>query len=280
MQYSFLEKFQMYSLQHRKGTVIVFTCLLLAVLLNVVRISFSERMEIEHNSYDEIQDLIVQIKEKDRDAYNKYNVVKVEKEVHGIDVSSWQGNINWEKVKNSDIDFVMIRCGFRGLSTDDIVLDSKFIYNIEQANAYDIPVGIYFYSTAINEIEVLEEASFVLNAIKDYKVTSPVVYDFETFHSNRAEGVSDKIINKNALKFLDYIRGHGYYSMLYGNQGSLIKNWDMNYFLEYDVWLAQYIDVATYDGEYSMWQYSDHGRVDGISGYVDLNVSYYDYDIQ
>lgn len=280
MQYSFVDRFKMFALQHRKGTVIFFTCLLIGVILNLVRVSYSERMAIENNSFDEIQSLIVQIKEKDRDAYNKYNAVKIEKETKGIDISSWQGDINWEKVKNSDIDFVMIRCGLRGLTSDNILEDSKFRYNIEQANKYDIPVGIYFFSTAINEIEVLEEASFVLNLIKDYKITYPVAYDFETFHKNRAEGVSDLKINKNALKFLDYIRGHGYYAILYGNQGTLNKNWNTSYLKDYDVWLAQYIDTATYDGKYSMWQYSDHGRVDGIAGYVDLDISYYDYVIK
>jgi GH25 family lysozyme M1 (1,4-beta-N-acetylmuramidase) len=172
----------------------------------------------------------------------------------------------------------MIRCGFRNLTIDSIQEDSKFKYNISEANRLDIPVGVYYYSTAISEIEVLEEASYVLNLVKDYKITYPIVYDFETFGQNRAEGLSDAKINKNALRFLDYIRGHGYYAMLYGNQRSLENNWDLSYFEGYDIWLAQYNDVPTYQGDFVMWQYTDRGRIDGINGNVDMDISYYAYE--
>jgi len=278
MQYSRFEKFTMFVARHNRTTVIVFTCLLIAVIINLVRVSYSERMELESNDFDEIQNLIDDIKNNDRDLYNKLDVVKVKKEVKGIDISAWQGDIDWEKVKDSGIDFVIIRCGLRSLANETMYEDSKFKYNISEANRLDIPVGIYFYSTAISEVEVLEEASYVLNLIKDYKVTYPIVYDFETFGSNRTKDISDYKINKNALRFLDYIRGHGYYAMLYSNLTTLNNHWNLNYFNDYDIWLAQYIDKATYEGEYSMWQYADNGRVDGIKGNVDLDISYYAYE--
>ena len=279
MHYGLIDRFKIFAIHHRKTTVMIFTGLLLGVLLNLVRVSFSQRMEIENNNFDEIQNLIVQIKSKDRDIYNNLDVVKVKKEVRGMDVSAWQGEIDWDKVKEDDIDFVMIRCGVRNLAEEGTLhVDSQFERNIKEANRVGIPVGIYFYSSAINEIEVMEEASFVLNLIKDYEITYPIAYDFENFNQYRAEGIDDARISRNALRFLDYVRGHGYYAVLYGNITALSNHYDLNYFKEYDIWLAQYNDVATYDGEYSMWQYTNYGTVDGIRGYVDLNKSYYSYE--
>lgn len=174
----------------------------------------------------------------------------------------------------------MIRCGFRNLVNDEIHVDKLFYYNIKEANRVGIPVGVYFYSTAITEKEVLEEATFVLNLIKDYDVQYPVAYDFEMFNENRTVGLSDIVINDNAVKFLDYISAHGYIGMLYTNLSSLNKHWDLSKFEGYRVWYAQYIDKTTYEGSYDMWQYADNGRVDGIVGNVDLNESYYAYEIE
>ena len=206
------------------------------------------------------------------------DIREVEKTSKGIDISSWQGEINWEKVKNSGIDFVIIRCGFRHQIADDVNEDKRFKYNISEANKYGIPVGVYFYSTAITQKEVLEEASFVLNLIDDYEVIYPVVYDFEMFNSGRTKGVSDEIINENALTFLSYIEEHGYKGMLYTNYRSATKHWQMDQYQDYKIWFAQYIDKATYEGKYEMWQYADTGRVDGIIGNVDLNESYITYE--
>ena len=273
-----IDNFKTLFIRNSKLIFVVFTCLLVLVILNLVRVSFSERTEMVSNQFDEIQDLIDDIKNKDKQLYNKLDVVKVQKEVKGIDISAWQGDIDWEAVKASGVDFVMIRCGLRSLANETMYEDTKFKYNVSEANRLDIPVGVYYYSTAISEIEVLEEASYVLNLVKDYKITYPIVYDFETFGQNRAEGLSDTKINKNALRFLDYIRGHGYYAMLYGNQRSLENNWDLSYFEGYDIWLAQYNDVPTYQGDFVMWQYTDRGRVDGINGNVDMDISYYAYE--
>ena len=197
----------------------------------------------------------------------------------GIDVSSWQGKIDWEKVKATGIDFVMIRCGFRNLTNDEIHVDKTFHYNIKEANRLNIPVGVYFYSTAINEKEALEEATFVLNLIKDYDIIYPVAYDFELFNDKRTKGISDRTINNNAVKFLDYIRAHGYNGMIYTNLNAINNHWNLNKFEGYRIWYAQYIDISTYEGKYDMWQYTDNGRVDGIIGGVDLNESYISYKV-
>lgn len=275
MQYSYFDSFKNFALQRRREVVFVLSLLIISVLLYVFQDGYASRLKNEE--FNEIQGFLLEIREKDKDIYNKLEVEEVEKVVKGIDVSSWQGDINWDKVKNTGIDFVMIRCGFRNLSNDEIHEDNKFAYNIKEANRVGIPVGIYFYSTAINEKEVLEEATFVLNLIKDYEVIYPVVYDFELFNQKRTKGVNIKRINDNAVKFLDYLRAHGYRGMLYSNLNALNNYWNLDLFEGYKLWYAQYIDKVTYDGKYDMWQYTDKGRIDGIKGYVDLNESYYDY---
>ena len=277
MEYTFIDTFKSYILRHRKIFIPIICIMLISVLLYVFNLGYSSRLD--NGEFSEIQNYLLEIREKDKSIYNNLNVNIVEKTVKGIDVSSWQGDIDWEKVKDTGIDYVMIRCGFRNITNEEIHVDKTFHYNISEANRLGIPVGVYFYSTAITEKEVLEEATFVLNLIKDYDVQYPVVYDFEMFNENRTTGLSDTKINDNAVKFLDYIRAHGYIGMLYTNLSAINKHWDLEKFDGYQIWYAQYIDIPTYDGEYAMWQYADNGRVDGIVGEVDLNESYYSYEV-
>ena len=277
MQYTIFDSFKNFALQRRKEVVFILSLMIISILLYVFEMGYSNRTKEEE--FSEIQGYLLEIREKDKDIYNNLEVDEVERVVKGIDVSSWQGEINWDKVKNAGIDFVIIRCGFRNLSNDEIHVDSRFDYNISEANRVGIPVGVYFYSTAINEKEVFEEATFVLNLIKDYDVIFPVVYDFELFNQKRTVGVNDKRINDNAVRFLDYMRAHGYNGMLYTNLKAINNHWDLDLFEGYKIWYAQYIDESTYDGDYDMWQYSDRGKIDGIMGYVDLNESYVDYEV-
>lgn len=277
MQYSYFDEFKNFALQRKREVVFVLSLLIVSVLLSVFQDGYSKR--VKNEEFEEIQGYLLEIREKDKDIYNELEVREIERTVKGIDVSSWQGEINWDKVKNAGIDFVMIRCGFRNLSNDEIHEDSRFAYNIKEANRVGIPVGVYFYSTAINEKEVLEEATFVLNLIKDYDVIYPVVYDFELFNQKRTKGVNIKRINDNAVKFLDYLRAHGYMGMLYTNLNAINNRWNLELFEGFKLWYAQYIDEVTYEGKYDMWQYTDRGRIDGIKGYVDLNESYLDYEV-
>ncbi len=278
MEYTYMDIFRSFMLKHRKVVIPILCIFVIGILLYVFNEGYSSRLANEE--FGEIQGYLLEIREKDKKIYNNLDVKVIEKTVKGIDVSSWQGDIDWDKVKDSGIDFVMIRCGFRNLVNDEIHIDKLFYYNIGEANRVGIPVGVYFYSTAINEREVLEEATFVLNLIKDYDVQYPVAYDFEMFNENRTVGLSDIVINDNAVKFLDYISAHGYIGMLYTNLSSLNKHWNLNKFDGYRIWYAQYIDKATYEGTYDMWQYADNGRIDGIVGNVDLNESYYAYEIE
>lgn len=272
-----MNKFKSFAMSQRMIFVGILVIVMIIVIANIFRVALAARLEVENDSMDEIQALIDEIEDNDKDIYNQTNLVKIEKVVKGIDVSSFQGDINWEKVKNAGIEFVMIRCGYRNLTNDEIHEDSKFKYNISEANKYDIPVGVYFYSTARNEVEVLEEASFVLNLIKDYKITYPVAYDMELFNQKRTEGVSTYRINTNAIHFLDYINKHGYEGLLYTNLTALNTYWEIDNFLDYGIWFAQYGDEVTYDGTFGMWQYADNGVIDGITTRVDLNEAYFAY---
>ena len=193
----------------------------------------------------------------------------------GIDVSKYQGNINWAKVKQDGIDFAIIRVGYRGYGTGKIVMDPYFKKNIEGALANNIHVGVYFYSVAKNEMEAIEEANFTINAIKDYNITYPVAFDLEDFNRHRLEGVSYAQLNKNALAFLNKIQSAGYTAMHYGSKNTFGPIWNMNNLNKYKVWLAHYTDKTNYAGKYNIWQYTSNGKVNGIQGRVDLNIAYF-----
>ena len=274
--YTIIDKIKAFSLKHR--TIVVF--LLTTIILTSIGIGVSyslQKHKPKTNEFDEIQIKIEKIEKHDANIINTLEVEEISKTTRGIDVSGWQGNINWEKVKASGVEFAMIRIGTRKLISGEIVEDSYFEQNIKGANAAGIPVGVYFYSTAKNELEVLEEATFVLNKIKDYKITYPVAYDLEAFDENRLKNVSDERINYNALIFLNYFKSHGYQGMLYGNKTALTYHWDLNRFEDHKIWFAHYIEETDYTGRYDMWQYTDAGEVDGISGYLDLNIANFAY---
>jgi GH25 family lysozyme M1 (1,4-beta-N-acetylmuramidase) len=266
------QKINNFILKNNKIVVFLLCLGIVALLLLVFQDGYSMRGE----EFSEIQQYILEIREKDKEIFNTLMFTEIKTETNGIDVSAFQGDIDWEKVKESNLDFVMIRCGYRNLTNDEIHEDSKFRYNISEANRLGIPVGVYFYSTARNELETYEEATFVLNLIKDYEVLYPVVYDFELYNTKRMTGVSSDRINDNASYFLDYIALHGYKVMLYSNNSYLERVWNQDNYKEYKFWLAQYDGEVT--REYDMLQYSDQGTIEGIEGYVDLDKATFKYE--
>lgn len=193
----------------------------------------------------------------------------------GIDVSSWQGVIDWAKVKAQGVEFAMIRCGFRGNSEGGIMQDRYFKANINGAVKNGIFVGIYFYSTAINEDEALQEAAWVVNTIKSYRITYPVAYDFEDFGKYRCSGVSGEQATSNAIAFLNYVKSAGYTPMMYANKSDISGRFNKGRLSSYKFWLAHYTTTTNYTGSYQMWQYSSNGSVEGISGRVDMNIAYF-----
>ena len=196
--------------------------------------------------------------------------------VLGIDVSKHNGSINWEEVKNSGVSFVIIRCGYRGSATGVIVDDPKFRENIQGATAAGLKVGIYFFSQAVNGVEAVEEASAVIDRISGYKISYPVFIDVEAA-GGRADGISNDTRTEVVKAFCETIQDSGYTAGVYANKNWLGSKMSTGSFSGYNIWLAQYAAAPTYNGRYEMWQYSSTGKISGISGNVDLNISYLGY---
>ncbi|MCR4787831.1 MAG: glycoside hydrolase family 25 protein [Lachnospiraceae bacterium] len=224
--------------------------------------------ELKHNDY--ISENFVKDENTDEISYvdDNGNVISVK----GIDVSKHNGDIDWAKVKNDGIEFAFIRVGYRGSSNGGLVLDEYFKQNIEGAIENGIDVGVYFFTQAINEEEAIEEADFVLDAIEPYKITYPVVWDIETL-DGRTNDLDAKTRTDAAVAFLERVKGAGYDTMLYGNLMSMLYLLETPRIEEYDKWFAYYHYPDYYPYEYSIWQYSSKGEVDGIEGEVDLNIS-------
>ena len=196
--------------------------------------------------------------------------------VLGIDVSTWNGNIDWNKVKNSGVSYVIIRTGYRGSTQGALVEDNKFRQNIKGATNAGLKVGVYFFTQAINEVEAVEEASMVLSQIKGYKLAYPVFIDVES-SGGRADGLSTSDRTKIVNAFCQTIQNNGYRAGIYANKTWFTNKLNTSALSGYKIWLAQYNSSVTYKGRYDMWQYSDKGKINGISGNVDMNLSYLSY---
>ena len=202
----------------------------------------------------------------------------------GIDVSKWQGKIDWKAVKSDGIDFAIIRIGYRG-ENGVLYRDSNADYNIQQAQKAGLLVGVYFFSTATSTDEAREEAAFVAKAIKGYKISYPVVYDCEGFSAqgSRMYNLTSAARTMNALAFLGDIKAAGYEGMFYASKFDLEGAWDTQSIeSDYKIWVAHYPSVTypqaerpQYSGKYAMWQYTNRGRVKGVEGNCDMIVSYF-----
>lgn len=197
----------------------------------------------------------------------------------GIDVSKYQGEIDWEAVKNDGVDYAIIRVGIRGYSEGGILEDEFFRQNIEGAIANDIPVGVYFFTQALNGEEALEEANFVIEMLQGYSLTYPVYLDIEDVKKEncRTNGLTAAERTDNAKVFLEAIREAGYQPAIYGNMKTFLLMLDLAALEQYDKWFAGYTLPIYYPYEYKMLQYSEKGRVAGISGQVDINICFKDY---
>ncbi|MDD2591468.1 MAG: glycoside hydrolase family 25 protein [Erysipelotrichaceae bacterium] len=199
--------------------------------------------------------------------------------VHGIDISKFQGSIDWQKVSDTRVKFAIMRLGYRGYSEGEIFLDDKFHDNMQNAVTYDIDVGVYFFSQAINTEEAIAEADFVLDQIVDYPITYPIVFDMEDIFNTdtRIDNLSTSEITAITKAFCDRIRDAGYVPMIYGNSHWLFSKLDLHEIKDYAKWYAQYDTEPYYPYNFDIWQYSNTGQVDGIAGNVDLNISFTDY---
>ena len=230
---------------------------------------------------------------------------------YGVDVSAWQKEIDWKKVKADGVEFAFIRVGYRGATEGGLFTDAYAIANIKGALAAGIEVGVYFFSTALNEEEAVEEAKYTLDIIKGYNITYPIVYDSEGYFM---EGYRDYKLDKtqrtnNALAFLDYVQSRGYTGMMYSSSSHMENDsqWEISRIdPKYPVWVAQYflrpvtvIEIedgeevektvyegypsfeslegkqTSYSGDYKIWQCSSNGQINGINGKADLDIEYY-----
>lgn len=189
----------------------------------------------------------------------------------GIDVSKWQGDIDFEAVKAAGCSFVIMRMGHY---YDEIVMDEYYLANMEKARAAGLEVGVYLYTTANTEEEVRENARWIAEQLDGQPLDFPVVFDWESFSRFQQYAMSIHDLNCLFEIFAEEMEQYGYSAMLYGS-----KNYLNNFWYDHDdhpVWLAHYTDRTDYAGDYVMWQMSSRGRIDGITGDVDLNILYTD----
>lgn len=198
----------------------------------------------------------------------------------GIDVSAHQGEIDWNAVKASGVEFAFIRCGFRGYGSGELVPDQFFAQNIQGAQAAGIDVGVYFYSQALTTAEAIEEAELTLSLLDGYDLTYPVVYDWETVPEDtaRTDNISVDQLTDCTIAFCDRIREAGFTPMIYQNKRLSLLKLDLTRLQNYDFWLAEYNDEASYYYNYRIWQYCSDGHVPGIEGVVDMNICFVPYD--
>lgn len=226
------------------------------------------------------KNFVLHVKEKSNEEIKKTKTIdiadvlenyKTQNSKIGIDVSKWQEEIDWQEVKNAGVEFAMIRIGYQAEYDGDCILDPCFIANIEGAKAVQIPVGIYFYSYAKNVEQAKSQAEWVKENLRNYEIDLPIAFDWESWNSFNKAGMSFYTINKVANTFLDSLEKAGFEGMLYSSKAYLEDIW---YPTKYEVWLAQYNSKVTYEGEYSIWQMSESGKVNGIKNNVDIDVMY------
>lgn len=208
----------------------------------------------------------------------------------GIDVAKYQGTIDWKEVAASGIDFAMIRLGYRAMGDGMIKEDSNARYNLQEASRAGIPMGVYFFSTAVSAEEAMEEAAWTATLLSQYPITYPVVYDCEGFMDpeSRQYSLTKEERTDIALAFLETIEKLGYEGMFYASKNDMESDarWEVSRIEEeYKIWVAQYPSLpypdtpaSSYSGQHQMWQYSMSGSVPGISQPVDLDVAYFGYD--
>lgn len=191
----------------------------------------------------------------------------------GVDVSDNQSYVNWKQVKKSGVSFAMIRCGYRGRVNGKMHEDTHFEKNIKNAAANDLDIGVYYFSSAITKKEAVQEARYVLRKIKDHDVTYPVAFDME--HQDNKEVRIDTLTKHQkteiAKAFCKEIEDHGYQAMIYGNANWLTWDIDLDALKNYDIWYAGYQDKPDI-ARFSIWQYSDSGKLPGVQTDIDMNI--------
>ncbi len=191
----------------------------------------------------------------------------------GIDVSAWQKEIDWEKVKASGVEFVIIRCGYRGAKTGALVEDSYFYKNLMGAKEAGVKVGVYFFTQAITETEAVEEASMVLALLGDTETEYPIFIDTENTNG-RADSLDKGTRTEVCDAFCKTIEKSGRKAGIYASRNWFNTKLNDDKLSDHLRWVAEYASTTAYAKRYEMWQYTSSGKVDGINGRVDLDISY------
>ena len=192
----------------------------------------------------------------------------------GIDVSRWQGDIDYKKVKEAGAEFVIMRIGVESKQGEEIGMDSKYKQNIKKAREAGLEVGVYLYSIALTKDVARSHAEWVIKALDGEKLDLPIVFDWENFNKWNEYKLSFHDINSIADTFIETVKKAGYEGMLYSSKFYLENIWiNKN---DYPVWLAHYTDETSYKGKYKIWQMCNDGVIDGINGDVDIDIMYLD----
>lgn len=192
----------------------------------------------------------------------------------GVDVSRWQGDIDFKKVKEAGAEFVFIRIGVESKQGEEIGMDSKYKQNIKKAKEAGLDVGVYLYTIALNKDVARSHAEWVVKALDGEKLELPIVFDWENFNKWNEYKLSFHDINSIADTFIDTVMKSGYKGMLYSSKFYLENIWENKN--DYPVWLAHYTDETNYAGKYKIWQMCNDGVIDGINGDVDIDIMYLD----
>ncbi len=214
----------------------------------------------------------ITINEQGKYEYQKDGIVLSKQ---GIDVSKYQGNIDWTKVAKQDVTYAMLRVGCRGYGTNGtLIKDDRFEQNAKGALKQGIQIGAYFFSQAITEKEVLEEADFVINELKAYDITYPVAINIEAVKGEvtRQDVLSKEERTKLCIVFCEAIKEAGYTPMIYGDVNSFENLLDIEQLAEYDLWICETDDEKEFTHEFVIWQYSREGSVSGISGNANMSI--------
>ncbi len=196
-----------------------------------------------------------------------------EEHMVGIDVSAYQGIIDWGRVADSGVEFVIIRAGYRGSSRGLLYEDETFQDNLKEAKKLGLKVGAYFFSQARNTAEAIEEGKFICELLDGEELDLPVFYDWEPVEgSDRFPDLSEVPMTECAVAFCETVRAEGYEAGVYFNQSLGYYYLDMTKLQDYTLWLAEYNEIPTFDYHFHLVQYSDDGTVDGIETPVDLNL--------
>ena len=197
----------------------------------------------------------------------------------GVDISKETGLVDFVKLKNAGVQFVMIKVGARGYGNGQLTVDDTFTDYIQKASEAGLDIGVYFYSQAITKEEALEEANLVYENIKDYHLVYPIAFDMEKVSGDaaRTDFLTREEKSNLALVFLDALKNVGYKGIIYGNKEWLIKEINLSTVGAYDIWLSQEGEKPDYPYKYSMWQYTQSGTIDGINGDANLDICFINY---